>query len=184
MDTPTNTLAQLIPQPVIQPPASNPGNTTDTSNGKLPKRRIKKLTAAEIGNLPGAVAIVEKKVEPDLAYYLFFFLPVTGPVGSVTEANQVHDFAYQLDVQAKAKDVGAVKSVGVTDGLFEVVLQLSATGEQSSYGAPATGAFTKLEEFLKGAVQLSHGPAGKPATWKAKVNGTTIVVGACVFQQT
>ena len=157
--------------------ASNSSTFTDTPKLKPPKKRIRKLTAAEIFNLPGALAAPEKKVEPDLAYFIIFMLPVTGLIGTTAEAAQDHDFAHKLDEQAKAKDVGAVMSVGVSDGVFEVVLKLTATGEQPSHGAPTINAFTQLKEFLDAAPQLKPDSSGKHATWKAKVNGTTIVDG-------
>ena len=152
----------------------NPGNSTDTLK---PKKRIKRLTAEEVRDLPGANPVLEKLPEPELTYYLIFIFSVTGPIGNPTEANQVYDFANQLDTHAKSKNVGSVMSIGAANGLFEVVLKLSATGEQANYGVPATNAFMVLKDYLSTEDLLKHGPAGKPATWKAKVNGTTIVDG-------
>lgn len=159
-----------------QTATTNTSNPADTPKLK-PHRRIKKLTAAEIGAFPGAIAPHEKTVEPDFAYFISSHLPVTGCFGTPNEAAQVHDFAYRLDTQAKAKGVGAVTSVSVANGLFDVVLTLSVTGEQASYGAPASNAFTLLKEYLSAAPQLHQGTAEKQATWKAKVNGTTILEG-------
>lgn len=157
--------------------ATQIANTTPDAPKQKSKRRFKKLTADEITSFPGAVAPPEKKVEQATAYFIFFNLPVTAPLGTPSEVAQGHDFSYQLDTHAKAKDVGGVTSVGIADGHFEVVLKIATTGEQTSHGAPASNAFTQLKDYLSLAPQLNQGPAGKPATWKAKVNGTTILEG-------
>jgi len=159
-----------------QNPAGNPSNTNEAAKQKT-RRRIGKLTADDIAAFPGATPPPVKKVEPDFTYYLVFNIPVTAPLGTPSEAAHVHDFAYQLDMQAKAKKVGEVISVGVADGVFTVVLKLGVNGPQTNHGAPAKNTFTQLKDFLGNAVQLKPGLAGKPASWKAKVNGTTIIDG-------
>jgi len=152
----------------------NPGNSTDTLK---PKKRIKRLTAEEVRDLPGANPVVEKLPEPELTYYLIFIFSVTGPIGNPTEATQVYGFANQLDTHARTTGIGVVMNVGVTNGLFEVVLKLTVVGEQSNHGIPATNAFKLLNGYLSAETLLKQGPAGKPAQWRAKVNGTTIVDG-------
>ncbi|GEM_PF-2701683 len=158
-------------------PATSAEIPTDTSKPKT-KRRFGKLSAAEISAFPGAIVPAEKKVEPDISYFIFFNIPASNVFGTASEAAQVHDFAYQLDAQAKAKDIGAVMSFSVAEGLFEVVLRLSATGEQITHGTPAANAFTQLNSHLSSAIVLKPNAAGKSATWKAKVNGTTIISGS------
>jgi len=144
---------------------------------KKVRRRIPKLSAADIAKFPGATPPPEKKVEPDFSYFIKYSIPATANLGTLTEAGQVHDFAYQFDAQAKVKGVGAVSSVGVMNGIFDIVLKLNSTGEETDHGAPAANAFTLLNDFLGNAALLKKGPAGKPASYRALVNGTTIVEG-------
>jgi hypothetical protein len=156
-------------------------NVVTSNTPEVPKqktrRRIGKLTAADLAAFPGADMTPIKKADPDYKYYIEFKVPVTGIFGTPTEVGQGHDFAYQLDAQAKAKGVGSVSSVGVADGIFDVELKLDVAGEQEKHSTPAAGAIAKLQDFLGNAPQLKQGPAGKQATYKAKVNGTTIVEG-------
>lgn len=152
--------------------------TTSNINYALKKtKRSFSMTAEEKAAFPTAITTPEKIVVPDISYSLLSIIPVTGPIGTTLEAGKVYDFANQLDTHAKAKDVGAVISVSVENGKFVVGLRLSTTGEQASHGAPAANAFTKLKDFLSTSTLLTQGAAGKSATWKAKVNGTTILEG-------
>ena len=144
---------------------------------KATKRRFSKLTAAEVSGLPGVNVAAAKKVEPDLAYWIIFALPVSGLIGTTAEVTQAHAFADRLDVQAKATGIGAVTAVTNTNGVAEIVLKLTAEGDQASHGAPAANAFAQLGDFFRGASVLTHGHEGKAAIWKAKVNGTTIADG-------
>lgn len=146
--------------------------TQATATKSSGRRRIKKLTPTEIADFPTAIAPPVKKVEPEFVYYIHFNLPVSEPIGTAAEKNDVYQFIDHLDSRAKEKHIGAVTSVSVNDGLFEVVLTLNVTGEQEKHGAPAADALTQLNDFLIAAPQLKKG-----GTWKAKVNGTTIVSG-------
>jgi hypothetical protein len=155
---------------------SNTSNILEVPKQKT-RRRIGKLSEADLAAFPGADMTPVKMVDPAYKYYIVFNIPATGTFGTPTEASQVHDYAYQLDTQAKAKAVGSVTSVGVANGSFDVELKLDVAGEQEKHSAPAAGAIAKLQDFLGNAAQLKKGPAGKLATYKAKVNGTTIVEG-------
>ncbi|WP_153145332.1 hypothetical protein [Dechloromonas sp. H13] len=150
------------------PPALTPKPT---------KRRIKKLTAAEVAGLPGVTHAPEPVVQSDLKYFLCFLLPVSGPVGTLAEAGQILDFVYRLNTYSTEKDVGVVTAVGLSNGQAEIVLKLNVMEKPESNGVPVSNAFSQLKEYLDGAAILKSGPAGKPAVWKAKVNGTTIVEG-------
>lgn len=150
---------------------------SQTPPHKVPKRRIKKLTAAEVVGLPGVTHAPEPLVQSDLKYFLCFLLPVSGVIGTSVEAGQVQDFAYRLNTVSNDKGVGAVSSVNISNGQAEVVLKLNVTGEQESHGVPVNNAFSQLNEYLDAEAILGAGPAGKPATWKAKVNGTTVAEG-------
>lgn len=140
------------------------------------KRRFKKVIVTDTSKFPGLVN-TPAKVEPGDSYYILFNGTVTAPLGTSLEAGKVHDFASQLNTQAKAKGVGAVTSVGVSDGIFEVVLKIVTTGDQIIPEKPAENAFEQLKDYLSTATVLTQGPAGKPATWKGKANGTTILEG-------
>jgi hypothetical protein len=156
---------------------ANPTNAS-ASTGKPPRRRFAKLSGADLVAFPGALPQPEKKApEPGITYSIEFNLPVTAPLGLATELVQVFGFVDQLGIQAKVKGIGAVTAVNVVDGNSEVVLKLSTTGEQPNHGTPAANAFATLKDYLESAPQLITGPAGTPASWKAKVNNTTIAEG-------
>ena len=150
----------------------------DAPKPKGTKRRIGKLTAAEIEGLPGVNPTVVKKVEPDISYSLYFTVPVSGGVGNQMEAGQVHEFALPLNMHAQAKGVGEVSAINFSNNQAEVVLKLSAQANpMTSHAIPVAHAFTQLKEYLDMAPLLHQAALGKVATWKAKVNGTTIVDG-------
>ena len=111
--------------------------TAKASTSKVKKPRFKKLTGAEVADLPGVNSATLKAVEPDLTYFIYFAVPLTDLVGSVTEANQIHDFAYKLDVEAKANKVGSVTTVAFGSGSAEIVLKLEGIRRQ-------TGEFSDL----------------------------------------
>ena len=161
----------------IQSTAADIRSASQTLPHKVPKRRIKKLTAAEVAGLPGVTHAPEPVVQSDLKYFLCFLLPVSGVIGTSVEAGQVQDFAYRLNTVSNDKGVGAVSSVNISNGQAEVVLKLNVTEVPASNGMPVGNAFAELKEYLDGASILRPGPAGKPAVWKAKVNGTTIADG-------
>lgn len=140
------------------------------------KRRFKKVIVTDTSKFPGLIN-TPAKVEIGDSYFIFFNVPVTAPIGTSLEAGNVHNFASHLDTQAKAKGVGAVTSVGVNGGIFEVVLKLATTGDQIIPEKPAENAFEQLKDYLSTATVLTTGPVGKPATWKGKANGTTILEG-------
>jgi hypothetical protein len=144
---------------------------------KTRKRRFRKLTGAELAGLPGAVQSAEKVCEADVVYYICFSTPLTGPVGTVTEAAQVHDFVYQLGTHTFNTGVGLVASVSFAVGSTEIVLKLNESGEQTERAAPVVDAFTKLGGFLSSSPILTEQRSGRKASWKAKINGTTIAEG-------
>jgi hypothetical protein len=148
-------------------------NTSTTPDAPKKKNRPPKLSEAELALLPGDDTTPVKKAEPEYTNYIEFNIPVTGPFGSATEAGQVHDFAHQVDAQAKAKGIGSVISVGVSNGIFDVVLKMEAGGDAVKQSGPAAEALVKLRDYLGGAVQLKPGPAGKAASYQIRVNGTT-----------
>lgn len=116
-----------------------------------------------------------KKTIPDFAYYLKFIIPVSEVIGSIVEANQGHDFAAQLNTQAKAMTLGEVTSVTVAGGNIEVVLTLEVTGDIEQKHLPAANAMESLKEFLGNSPHLKIKVSGRGAKYLAKVNGTTIV---------
>lgn len=148
----------------------NTAISVDTSKPKV-RRRFGKLSADEISAFPGAITPAEKKVEPDISFSIIFSFLLTSTFGNAYDATQIYDFASKLDTQAKTKSVGTVTAVKTENGISDVVLTLLTTGEQSSYGAPAVAAFKELDDYLRSSL------TGKSATWKAKVNGTTIITG-------
>ena len=156
----TSSIAVPLPVPLA--------NVTTPSTTKGKRNTIPKLSAAEASKLPGAIAPVVKKTETGFIYSILFVFPETAPGWSAIEANKVHAFAIQLDTQATAKGLGGVTSVGIADGSFGVTLTLAVSGNQTSNGDPAAKVFAELEDFLGSA---------KGTTYKAKVNGTTIVHG-------
>jgi hypothetical protein len=157
--------------------AAQQGNTADALKKKK-KLVIPKLTAADLAAFPGANLPTVKVAEPDFTYSIVYQVPVTDAFGTSGEAGQVHDFAHQLDAQAKAKNVGNVVSISAEDSVFDIGLKLNETGKQANNSAPAANAFVQLKDFLNGAALLKQGPAGKPVTYKLKVNGTTIGGGS------
>ena len=155
--------------PAVQVPASSANATTPAATVTKGKRKtIPRLSAAEALKLPGAIAPVVKKAEPEFVYSLLFCFPSAASGWSSVEANKVHGFASQLDVQATANGLGGVTSVSVSDGSFDVTLTLTVIGTPASDADPAAKAFAVLEELL-------NTVAGTP--YKAKKNGTTIVPG-------
>ena len=144
--------------------------TTSADAPKQKKRlRIPKLTAADLAAIPGATLPQDKC----LTNYIEINVPVTSPVGNLDEVTQTYGFAYSLDEEANAKNVGKVISVGVADSNFNVVLELNTAGEKPKPSAPALSGFIELKEFLDGVSLLKQDPAGTSATYKLKVNGTT-----------
>jgi len=161
---------------------ANQINGLDTGNSvelllKAKKQRFKKLTGDEIADLPGANLATVKAVASGPTYFIYFAVPISELVGSVIEANQVHAFVDHLDAQAKANKVGSVANIAFGSGSAEIILKLDATGLQPSPGAPVSHAFVQLKQFLNSALVLTQDYSGKRASWKAKINGTTIVDG-------
>lgn len=159
-----------------QTPVSTPSLPT-----KGTKRRFSKLSGndLDLGMFPGVTTPTPKKVVEGGSYYIYFSIPVTGAIGTAVESGKVHVFASELDAQAQADDVGNVASVTNAGGKIDIVLKINTTGVQTNHGVPASNAFAKLKAYLDGATVLSQGVvADKPASWKAKVNGTTILEGS------
>jgi len=145
-----------------------------TTKGK--RNTIPKLSPSEASMFPGVNTPVVKKVESEFTYSILFCLPVNGQIGTKAELGKVHEFAGQLNTAANDNDLGSVTSISVTDGIAEVALTLTVEEKPANPGIPASNAFTELKDFLGEATLLNQG-----ATWKAKVNGTTIVDGKCLF---
>lgn len=145
---------------------------SDSTKVKKTKRVIEKLSLEEIEGLEGAIAAPEKKIEQD-QYFIQFFLKVSGLIGILEDVTQAHSFATLLDTKAKAKSVGSVISIGVENGFCQVVLKITTTGQQAKHSVPIKHAFAQLKEYLDTAQLLHQGTA----SWKAKVNGTTVAFG-------
>ncbi|WP_321920485.1 hypothetical protein [Paraburkholderia tropica] len=140
------------------------------------KRRFTKLKASELARLPGATAFGTKPVERDVAY-IQFKLPVSAVVGTVVESNEIFNFARTLDEQSHAQQIGSVSNIAFGDGSAEVVLKLDAAVDPDNHGSAAANAFSSLSEVLSAARVLQDTRAGRRATWRAKINGTTIAEG-------
>jgi hypothetical protein len=151
---------------------ANPGNANGNTAGKKTKRQIDRLSPDLIKDAPGEVAAPEKKIEQD-QYFLQIRRKVTGQLGNSAEISQGHDFAGQLDLAAKAKNVGAVISFSVEKGCSEIVLKITTNGQPANHAEPINNAFAQLKEDLAGGQILHQGNA----SWTAKVNGTTVVEG-------
>ena len=154
-----------------------PSNTLEAPQQKM-TFRFGTVRAVDINAFPGATLAAERKAARDVLYSIMFKIPVTGSVGTPDEASQIHEFAHQLDLQSRTKGVGAVLSVWVMNGTFDVVLKLNMTGEQVSHGSPTANDFTVLKDYLDNALVLKEGPAGKPATYKVLVNANMIAEGS------
>lgn len=157
----------------FQNDATNPSNGGATSpKPKKTKRVIEKLPLDLIKDLPDPIAAPEKKVEQD-QYFLLLRRMLTGPLGIPVEISQCYEFAIQLDTAANAKSVGSVISIGVEKGCFEIVLKLTTNGQPANNAVPVNNAFALLKDELDAAPLLHQGSA----SWKAKVNGTTVAEG-------
>jgi hypothetical protein len=158
------------------PPPPSQGNF---DKPKQSKRRFAKLTAEELAGLPGVTTKAPKPAVQAVTYSAWFSLPVTGSIASTAEAERIHDFARKLDEQAKAKDVGGVTGLTFGNGTAEIALKLDVREQPASNAVPVASMFAQLNDFFVSAPVLRVGVAGKCATWKAKVNGTTITEGTC-----
>jgi hypothetical protein len=139
--------------------------------------RYKKLKGDELAGLPG-VNIPQAKPDTQAERYsIAFKLRVPGEIGNADAITRCYGFANGLDQQAREKNLGQVGMIGIGDGECEVVLMLNVDGPPEKPGAPVINAFNRLSDFLSGAEILKSGPAGKAATWKAKVKNTTIADG-------
>ena len=155
----------------ITPPASNP------AAGNRAHRRFRKLKGDEVKGFPGVDLAQVKSTTVEDVYYMYFILWLSSLVGNPDEAASCYSFADELDGQAKAKSIGEVSSISMANGVCQVELRLSVTGKPEKTSIPAANAFAQLKDFLGNSALLKVGPTGKPATWKAKVNGTTLIDG-------
>lgn len=149
-----------------------------TSNVVTTQGRQKKLTKEEAEeypkfNLPRAV----NEADLDDDFFVTFELDLLATITRPDDIANCYIFAVQLDQQAKEKDLGAVCSLSVEGGVFEVVLKLTVASYPEKVGTPAANALKLLQEFLMSTTLLRAGPTGKPAKWKAKFNGTTLTDG-------
>ena len=151
---------------------TNPSNSNDNTKVKKTKRVIEKLSLDLIKDLPGAIAAPEKKVERD-QYFMQIHRKLSGQIGNPVEMTQGHEFATLFDTKAKTKNVGSVISIGVENSIFEIVLKITTTEKPANNAVPINNVFAQLKEDLDAAQFLHQGDA----TWKAKVNGTTVVEG-------
>ena len=148
--------------------------------GKTPKSRyVPKLSeASDLSKFPGVIAPAPKKVVEDIKYYLGINFPVTDAVGRSQEVTQIHDYATTLGKAAQDQDVGQIESITTANGNVEVLLKLNVADKPSDHAEPAGNAFGKLDAYLGLSALLKSGVSGKPAAWKAKVNGSTILQGS------
>lgn len=143
---------------------------------KTRKRRFTKLKASELAGLPGATSTATKPVERDVAF-IQFAVPITGVVGTAAESSEIVEFASGLNDQGQVQHIGSVAKLGFADGVAEVVLRLDVPVDPTNHGAAAADAFGKLSNFLTAAQVLRVDRGGRRATWRAKINGTTIADG-------
>lgn len=143
---------------------------------RVRKRRFTKLKAFELAGLPGATSAATKPVERDVPF-IQFAVPVTNSVGSAAESLEIVEFSNDLNEQGRALQIGSVCKVGFGEGTAEVVLQLDASVDPENHGSAAADAFGKLSRFLTSAQVLHVDRDGRRATWRAKINGTTIADG-------
>lgn len=151
-------------------------NVVTSNTPAAPRKQrlhIPKLSPEELAAFTGIDMTHVNEANAEYTNYLVFNTPLTGTLGSPTEAGHCFDFAYQLEAEAKAKALGSVTSVGVSNGIFDVKLKMEAGGSPEKQSAPAAEAYVKLKDFLGKATQLKQGPAGKRASCKIMVNGTT-----------
>lgn len=139
----------------------------------IQRKRIPKLTAADLTDILGvpAPATVLKATEDD--YFLEILVPVSGSLGNAPEISHVHQLVTDLQSQA---DVGAVRSFNVETGKASIVMELAVKAEPENSAAPLRSAITSLSGFSS-----THQLAAKKATWKYRINGT-IVFGPTPFQ--
>ncbi|MFP3705194.1 hypothetical protein [Paraburkholderia tropica] len=155
----------------------------DTATGtpeaapKSRKRRFTKLTASELTGLPGATVAGGKPAGRDMPS-IQFKVPVSAVVGTVDESAEIFNFACTLDEQSQAQRIGTVSNIAIGDGSAEVVLKLDAAVDPNNHGSAAADAFARLSEVLSAARVLQDIRAGRRATWRAKINGTTIAEGS------
>ncbi|VVE71626.1 hypothetical protein PCA31118_03927 [Pandoraea captiosa] len=140
------------------------------------KRRFTKLRASELVGLPGATSAVTKPVERDVAF-IQFAVPVTNSVGTAAESLEIVEFSSGLNEQGRTLQIGSVCKVGFGEGTADVVLKLDAPVDPTNHGSAVADAFGKLNDFLTSAQVLRADRSGRRATWRAKINGTTIADG-------
>ncbi|TCG00422.1 hypothetical protein BZM26_12755 [Paraburkholderia strydomiana] len=158
------------------PGATEPNAGTSEVPSRNRKRRFTKLKALDLASLPGATAAGAKTLERDVASILFK-VPVSAFVGISSESDEVFSFATDLSRHGQTLQLGEVTNINFGDGFGEVVLKLDADVDPDNYGAVAADAFARLGEVLNAAPALKLTRTGRRATWRAKVNGTTIAEG-------
>lgn len=161
-------------------PDANANITSDSNAPEIPtrtrKRRFTKLKASELAGLPGATSTVARSVERDVAFIQFAF-PITGSVGTSAESSEIIEFASNLNSEGQTRRIGSVAKIGFGEGTAEVVLRLDAPVDPANHGAAAAAAFNTLGDFLNASHVLCVDRDGRRATWRAKINGTTIADG-------
>lgn len=157
-------------------PVSDGSDGPTGSTTKPRKRRFTKLKATELVGLPGATPAIARSVERDVAFIQFAF-PITGSVGTAAESSEIIEFASNLNGEGKTQRIGSVSKIGFGDGSAEVVLRLDAPVDPANHGAAAAAAFNALGDFLNASHVLCVDRDGRRATWRAKINGTTIADG-------
>lgn len=156
---PTNATTVTQPQAGAKPP--------------IQRKRIPKLTAADLSDILGVSApTTVPKVTAD-NYFLEILVPVSRSLGDALEISQVHQLVTNLQSQTA---VGVVRSFNVEAGQATIVMELTVNAEPDTIKVPLLSAFSSLSGFSS-----THQLAAKKATWKYRINGTN-VFGPTPFQ--
>lgn len=137
------------------------------------RKRIQKLTAADLTDILGVSAPATVPKATADTYYFEIVVPVSEITGEATEISFVHQLASSLQSQAA---VGVVRSFNVESGQATIVMELTVNAEPETTAGPLRTAFASLSSFFS-----SHQLAAKKASWKYRINGT-IVYGPTPFQ--
>lgn len=156
---------------------SSSNSSNGTTAGNRAQRRFRKLKGDEVKDFPGVNLANVKAVTVEDIFYMYFVLGLLSLIGNPDDIARCLRFAHELDVQVKAKGIGWVSSISIANGECQIVVTLSVTVKPEKSSTPAANAFAQLKDFLDNSALLKAGPTGKPATWKAKVNGTTLIDG-------
>jgi len=141
---------------------------------QIRKGRVPKLIRKESSFRLGAATSTVSSAE---VYGLYFTIPGSGGFGTKEEAGQVHEFAHQLNEQAKTTKVGGVEKVGVGNNSFEVMLKLDQPAGFNDPDDLVSNAFRSLEGFLTSSMLLTGAWSRHRPAWKYKLNGSVLDEG-------